>query len=54
MVRAMEVKVSVTDTDVFKNLIDYIKIVIWDSRMPGDLANEMQEKIGEIIKESDK
>lgn len=49
--KGLEVKVSLTDADVFKNLIKYIKTVIWDNRMPGDLANEMQDKISEIMKE---
>ena len=45
----LEVKVRITDLDLFTELVGYLKEVIFDERMPGELANEMQEKIGEII-----
>ena len=48
-----EVKVRITDLDLFTELVDYLKTtILFDERMPGDLANEMQEEIGKIIKES--
>jgi hypothetical protein len=46
----LEVKVRITDLDLFTELVGYLKEVILDDRMPGDLANEMQEKIGDILK----
>ena len=45
-----EIKVKITNTDVFIQIMEYIKTIILDDRMPGDLANEMQEKIGDILK----
>jgi len=45
-----EIKAKITDTDVFIQIMEYIKTIILDDRMPGDLANEMQEKIGDILK----
>jgi hypothetical protein len=48
----IEIKVNITDLDLFIELIDYLKdVILHDKRMPGGLANEMQEKIGNIIKE---
>lgn len=46
--------VKLTDMDIFQELIDYLQEVILDDRMPGDLANEMQDKIGSIIEEARK
>lgn len=46
----MKVTTKIMDTYVFLEIIEYIKTVIFDDRMPGDLANEMQEKIGDILK----
>lgn len=46
----LEVKVRITDLDLFTELVGYLKEVIFDERMPGELANEMQEKIGDILK----
>ena len=39
------VTVSIKDTEIFEELIKYLKEVILDERMPGDLANEMQDRI---------
>lgn len=50
----IEVKVKITDMDLFTRLIGIMKDAVLDKRMPGDLANEIQDKIGEIIKESAK
>mgnify|MGYP000945594794 CR=1 FL=1 len=47
----IEVKVKITDMDLFTRLIDVMKDAVLDSRMPGDLANEIQYQIGAIIKE---
>lgn len=47
----LEVKVKITDLDIFTELINYLKTVILDQRIPGELANEMQENIGRIMKE---
>nr|WP_312578221.1 hypothetical protein [Sedimentibacter sp.] len=47
----MKVTVRISDLDLFKKLTNYLKDVILDERMPGELANEMQEKISEIVEE---
>lgn len=49
----LEVKVRISDLDLWTELVDYLKdVILHDERMPGDLANEMQEKIGKFVKES--
>jgi hypothetical protein len=51
----LEVKVRISDLDLWTDLIDYLKdVILHDKRMPGDLANEMQDKIGSIIEEARK
>lgn len=50
----IEVNVSITDTVLFAKLIDCIKTTVLDERIPGGLANEMQDKIEQILKECEK
>lgn len=51
----LEFNIKVSDLDIWTELINYLKeVIMHDERMPGDLANEMQDKIGSIIKEVDK
>lgn len=50
----LEIKVKITDTELFTRLINLMKEAVLDSRMPGDLANEIQDEIGEILKECEK
>lgn len=47
----LKVEVKIIDLDVFTELINYLKSVVLDKRMPGELANEMQENIGRIMEE---
>lgn len=45
----MEVSVKLKDMDVFKKLVNIIKDITEDSRVPIEVKSEVKEKINKII-----